>query len=272
MISRTTAREAPADRTPSVSWAPRCAAARPDSRRRMWTTTSCARGGARSRPGWSTGCAAARPAPAAWYSSTRWAPARPARRTAAGSAADPAGHDRGHPRAAARFRLPVPARLQPGAVPLGTARASPATRRADPADPGIPGRRPALRRRRAPPGIDRRGGTPGDDRRLRHRSAHRPAGTAMRNPRGSARARRPASPPGSGNSSSAPPRSRHRTDLRAVRVKDQRHVLQPRPACLSVCPRVTVAIPGGPDRARGGRGPSPGRTRSALPRCHLPRS
>ena len=41
-----------------------------------------------------------------------------------------------------------------------------------PADPGLPGRRPALRRRRAPPSVDRRGRTPENDRRLRHRSTH----------------------------------------------------------------------------------------------------
>ena len=165
-----------------MPWA-RCAA-RPGSRGRMWKMTSSVPGSARSRPGWATGCAGLL--------------ACASRLVPLSEVVSPLGN-RGqrqlglqtirlttivrHTRRPARIRPPVPAHIQQGAAPLGTARAGPATRRADPADPGIPGRRPALRRRRAPPGIDRHGRAPGDDRRLRHRSTHQRAGPATRSPR-----------------------------------------------------------------------------------------
>src|SRR5262249_4874528 len=83
-------------------------------------------------------------------------------------------------RSEAGLRPLVLAHLQPMPVPLGTARAGPAARRAHSADLGVPGRWAALRRGWLPLGVDRRGHALEDDRRLRHRDRHRCACLLLR--------------------------------------------------------------------------------------------
>ena len=56
-----------------------------------------------------------------------------------------------------RLRPPVPAHLGPGPGAVGAAGPGPAPGRVDPADRRVPGRRPALRAGRPPPGVDRDG-------------------------------------------------------------------------------------------------------------------
>ncbi len=98
--------------------------------------------------------------------------ARLARRAAPGPADNTAGHDRRHRRLAARLRPALPAHHQPGAAPLGAAGAGTAPRRSDPADRGLPRRRPVFRQRRPSPGIHSRRDRPADNRRLRDRDTH----------------------------------------------------------------------------------------------------
>src|SRR6266699_2631620 len=85
---------------------------------------------------------------------------------------DTGGQCRRHGRLAAHLRPAFPAHFQPGARTLGAAGAGAAARCVDPADRGIPRRRPAFRQRRPSPGIDSRRHRPADDRRLRDRGAH----------------------------------------------------------------------------------------------------
>ena len=84
-----------------------------------------------------------------------------------------------------RFR-PTTNRVRPRWEQLALAQ-----RRGDPADRGLPRRRPPLRQRRPPPGLDSRRNRSAGHRRLRDGGAHGPAGQRTRSPRLAASPRPP---------------------------------------------------------------------------------
>src|SRR5262249_2181095 len=118
--------------------------------------------------------------------------ARLARRATVGTAHDTAGHYYRHGRFAARVRPPLPAHHQLGQAAVGAAGAGAAARRGDPADRGLPRRRPALRQRRPPPRLDSRRNRSAGHRRIRDGGAHGPVGQrTSRSPRLAASPRPP---------------------------------------------------------------------------------